>query len=112
MEKGIRGDMGRMDHAIVAMRCDMNTMEGRITKNVMEGTKLMLAAQKGEIFEEMERKMRTQKSEIIDEMMVLNEQLVHDFRGTLGDKISAHDDTLQRHDRRITRVETHLHLTA
>ena len=49
---------------------------------------------------------------IVDEIKVLNEQLVSDFRGAEKDKLSLHDDKLQDHGRRLTRVENHVGLMA
>lgn len=50
------------------------------------------------------------RKKTFDDVQFLNENLVHDFRGALSDKISLLNDKVYAHDYEITRIKRHVHL--
>lgn len=62
--------------------------------------------------EEMLDHMSKWKTETHHYFDVKTEQLTHDFQDALKDKISVHDDRLERHDREICALRVHTGMRA
>ena len=57
------------------------------------------------LMQKMDLKTDALKSELIDQMRFLNEQLLYDFRGIFSDKVAQQNDRIDDHERRLLRVE-------
>lgn len=65
-----------------------------------------------ELRAELRAEMRDMNATTIQQMMVLFESLRHDVLGALRDATSVFRDGHGNHERRIKRLERHLHLAA
>jgi hypothetical protein len=69
---------------------------------------LLLMDSIGKLYDANERWKNETVEETSRHFDVKCEELTHDFQGTLKDKISVHDDHLQRHDTDIHAIRVHV----
>ncbi len=107
MKKSSTATVTRQDIVRLQGQINVNTEDISAIRREMATKKDILALK-----EELKEEMNGMKNEIFDGIRVLNENLLHDFKGAFKDRTEVLKDTANNHGRRIGRIETFLHLSS